>query len=251
MMKSEVLASRAQTNFPIHFKQIPSALPFNASGNSSPVYDSAGNPVEQIQTQMYTYGDSEPIMLKNERVNSQFIAAMEFEARRGGCSMNMSSSSYAKDSKGLSFSSLREDKMEDRRGYRYKQGAHARYFIEKFWPLYIRALVLKGILEAKSIADFQNLCKCEIAMCDWGYVNPEQEVKADGYAVAIGKKLPSELIGKRRWKEHVKRYADEVKVAKDAGLEFAWGEGETPGSKKSSGADFNGDEPVQKKKAVA
>ncbi len=253
MMKSEILASRAQTNFPIHFMQKPGPLPFNSNGGSAPVYDSSGNPVDQIQTLSYTYGDAEPIMLKNERVNSQFIGAMEFEMRRSALAMHMSPSSYAKDSKGLNFSSLREDKMEDRRGYRYKQGAHARYFIEKFWPLYIRALVLKGILEVESIEHFKELCKCEIAMADWGYVNPEQEVKADAYAVAMGKMLPSEMIGKRRWKEHVKKYAIEVDMAENAGLDFAWMQGETPGSKKSENdpnADALGDNPAKKKKVA-
>lgn len=237
LIKSEMQAARAQTCFPIHFKTIPSALPFTSNGSGAPVYDSAGNPVEQIQTSMYTYGDSEPTMMRSERVNAQFVPFVQFEGMRAGCAMNMSRSSYMKDATGLNLSSMREDKIEDRRGYSWFQGMHSRYFIQKFWPRYIRALVLKGRINVKSMDDFERLCGHEIGMPEWGYVNPEQEIKADEIAVAMGKKLPRDLIGKRPYKDHCKKFAEDIEEARKAGLNFAWFEGETAGSKKSSGED--------------
>lgn len=245
LIKSEMNAARLQANIPIHFETAPSAMPFNSGANSNPVMDGDGNPVYQIQTGTYTYGPSKPTMMKSERVNAQFVPFCRFEGMRGGAAMNMSPSSYMKDSSGLNFSSLREDKMEDRRGYANLQGYHARYFIEKMWPWFIRALAITDKIQIPDeIFDFEKfaaskICRVNVAMPSWGYVNPEQEVKADGYAIATGIKLPSETIGRRDWKGHCEQYKKEVDEAKANGLTFAWMEGETAGSKKSSGEDLD------------
>lgn len=252
LIKAELDAQRAQTNFPIHFKQVPSTLPFNPSGAA--VYDSSGNPVNQVQRSSYTYGPDEPIMLKSDRASTQLVALLKHTGMQAGAAMNMSPSSYMKDSAGLNFSSLREDKMEDRRGYRFLQGLHARYFIKKMWPMFIRALVISGKLIVKSIEDFTRFTKCEVSMPDWGYVNPEQEIKADAYAVAMGQKLPSQIVGKKgRFEHFVKQYAKEVDLCESEGLDFAFMQGELPGNKKSSGTDDvdNDANPIGKSKLKA
>lgn len=246
---NELKRQKVQAQFGVHFTKPPgSFLP----GAQSPVEDAQGRPVQEFQAGMITTGPQKAEMYGSGTPNAALGPFLKHVGHREAASLNMSYSSTTKDYSEMSFNSGRLEHREDWRSYQFDQGLHVRNLVKrKLWPAFINALIVANKLTAFSDLDLAeyartegdegydprvraNFESCEVTMPESEYVNPEQEGKADDAAVAAGYKCPSDVVGKKNFEEHIKKWKQDFEVCQANGVHFSWMDGFTVGVDRES-----------------
>jgi capsid protein len=193
-----------------------------------PLTDAYGNPVTQLQPGLLTMGQGKITQLQGARPGGTFLPFFQSLLRFACAGADMGFSTTAKDYTGGSFSSLRQEALEDRRGYRAIQGLHVRHLCIPIWKRFVRACALKGLINAEAyFADPERWSQCYVNTPGWDYVNPLQEATAEAVMVTNGFKTLDEVTNNSNMEpgERLQSLAAYKAAAELMGLTMPWAYG--------------------------
>lgn len=192
----ELVGAKVQACFGVHFGGggVPNqAYPSGPLVNGVP-RDANGNITTQLQPGMVTEGPSQASFYQGNRPGGSFEPFTKFLLRAFGAAIGMGYSTVAKDYSNGSYSSLRQEALEDRRGYRTAQGLHVRHFYHRIWRRFVRACAIAGLIDRKAFyEDPERFYRCHVNVPGWSYVNPLQEAQAEVLQLANGMKSHDEV----------------------------------------------------------
>lgn len=218
----ELVAAKQAACLGVHFEGAAIGQQY---GQNAGVTDAAGNPVQRFEPGMITFGQNKPSMFQGSRPGGTFFPHHQSITRGIAAGFGMGYSSVAKDYSGGSFSALRQEALEDRRGYRVEQGLLARHFCIPLWQAFVKACALAGKIPiGKFNADPESILSCVVNVPGWEYVNPLQEAKADEVLVSNGFKSPEEVGSQTGLTAEmkIKQLGELKKLADSLGVPLVW-----------------------------
>lgn len=226
----ELIAVKMAACFGIHIKG-GSVNPLQYQSNTTqggPLTDAYGNPVTQLQPGMMTMGAGEVQTIQANRPGGTFLPFFQSLLRFACAGADLGYSTVAKDYTGGSFSSLRQEALEDRRGYRSVQGLHVRHLCQPIWKRFVRACALTGKINTESyFKNPERWSQCYVNTPGWDYVNPLQEATAEAVLVANGFKTLDEVTNNSNMEpaERLESLAAYKEAAGKMGLTMPWAYG--------------------------
>lgn len=222
--------AKIQACFGVHFKGSGLTMPATTSDGTpaSTITDAAGNPVTEMQPGMVTQGQGDAQMISPSTPGSTFDPFMKLVLRGISAATGIGYSTLARDYTGGSFSSLRQEGLEDRNTYRCEQGLHLRHFIRPLWVRFVKALVVSGKIKTFTQKDFAKdparFTRANIQFRGWEYVNPLQEAMAEAVQLAQGMKTLDEVANTSGTEpaDRLKSLAAYKKLAEGLGLTMPW-----------------------------
>jgi len=181
-----------------------------------------------MQQGMITQGNGDVQMIAPTTPGGTFDPFVRFILRGISAATGIGYSTLARDYSGGSFSSLRQEGLEDRNAYRCDQGLHLRHFIRRLWQRFVRAVVISGKATAISQRDFladpQRFTRANIQFRGWEYVNPLQESMAEAVQLAQGMKTLDEVANTSGMepKDRLESLAAYKAQAEALGLTLPW-----------------------------
>ena len=229
----ELVAVKMGACFGIHVKG-GSLNPLVNQQNSTaggPLKDAYGNVVTQLEPGMMTMGEGEVQMTQGSRPGGTFLPFYQALVRLASAATNIGYSILARDYTGGSFSSLRQEALEDRRSFRTVQGIHVRHLCTPIWKRFVQACAMSGKLGNERQMEFlknpDRLTACYVNTPGWDYVNPLQEATAEAVLVTNGFKTLDEVTNNSNMEpgERIESLAAYKAAAEKAGLTMPWAYG--------------------------
>ena len=240
----ELIAAMAQATQALHFETGGIKMAdYSDGGATDGLTDAHGNPVTSLEPGQILTGKGKVNFLSPNRPGGTFQPFVSWLTRAIAASVDMGYSTVAHDYSGGSFSSLRQEALEERRGYRTDQGLLSRHFVRRIWWEFVEACAVAGIISA---SDFERnperYQRCEIHVPGWEYVNPLQEAQADAVQLANGMKDLDEVpnVSGLEPEDRLRRMSALKKLAKSLDLLMPWMSG---GKSEVAGGDVGQEKP--------
>jgi lambda family phage portal protein len=185
--------------------------------------NSANQPLQSIEPGMIQYlGMGEDVV--EAKPNHPSTTARDFvslQQRLSGAGLGMSYESLSRDLSQVSYSSVRQGHLEDRKNYEIFQRYLVEHFCRPVWEAFVESVALSGALK---IPDFygrrERYVSARWITPGWQWVDPLKEVNAATQSLLIGASTLEEICGGKGadWQEVLRQRAREQKYAADLGL---------------------------------
>jgi capsid protein len=209
-------------------EHLPVNLFQQKDGTQAASVDARGNPIMTLARNVVGFlrGKTELKTVGGNLPGPNFVEAVAVLFRRIARAFGVNYASFSGDSSKTTFSSMRGESLDARKGYRPEQRFVWEHHTEPWRRRLIDWAVMTGRVKltleqmAAVKKDPDLLYRCEVGYPGWEYVNPAQEAMAAGEDIANGVRSEVEIIQERggSWKRTVRQRAKYRKFQKE---EFA------------------------------
>lgn len=220
---AELVAARIAACFAIFIRKANAG---GMVGRFAP--DKDNKPIQSIEPGMISYLEvGEDVV--DAKPNHPQTTAGEFislQQRLAGAGMGQSYELLSRDLSKVSYSSVRQGQLEDRKNFEVFQQFLVDHVCRPIWEAFVESVVLSGAIK---IPDFngnrERYVQARWVVPGWQWVDPLKEVRAAGEAMGLGVSTLEEVCGQkgRDWQETLRQRAREVEYARSLGLNLATG----------------------------
>lgn len=171
--------------------------------------------------------------------SGQASSAKDFittQQRLAGSGQGLSYEAVSRDMSQVNYSSARQGLLEDQRTFAMWQQFLIEHFCREVYTEFVISAVLSGQLQIKDFwQDKRRYLKHVWIPPGWSWIDPLKEVTANAKALDTGQDTLANICAQRGsdWREMLQQRAQEIKLAKDLGIDLT-------GGGKSAGAQQTG-----------